>query len=199
MILIRPLVQRDRPADGARIGAKHSAPQAVAEDGHTRSRALFFRRIRSAQPRGHAQKMEEAARDIDGIDVLSESSASQREVIEEVRGGLAEDFMVLTEVDEIRTRRAGARQRRVWKFVLDEDQPIRLAIRERLEHGVIQHGEYRGRRNDPDAEHQHTDSRHRQMSLDLPHAAGDVRDHSLHGSAVPPHRAAMVRIVVSSS
>ena len=146
----RAIVQRQRGADRRRGASEAALPQAVADDGDPiGSRLVFPRGEGPADCRPDRENIEEARRHHSPLHVLGFATryraASQRPRPHRIEGAYAK-----AQILEV-----GLRE---WKLGLsllrlaapEEDEPLRVGKRHRVQHDTVDDGEHRGRPPDAD-------------------------------------------------
>ena len=144
---VRLAAERDRAADNRRIGGEAADPEAVGQERDTiAADRLLLRGERAADERRHAEHGEQVRRDARAVQPLGIAPAGEVEVGDGAhRGNAVEHLIARPPVVD-----AGHRARRAHDFALvrsaiDVDQPIRLAIWQRLQQDAVDDAEHRRR------------------------------------------------------
>ena len=153
---MRHAVQRDGAADDRGIAREAPLPQPVAEEGDAVVADLVLvLGERAADERRHPQHREQIGRHARPVQPLRLALAGQIEVGDGTqRGDVLEHVIARLEVVDVRHPDVRARQAALGRGAPDVHEPVRLAVRQRLQDDPVDDAEHRGGRADAERDGQ---------------------------------------------
>src|SRR5262245_36108049 len=152
------VIERDATADDVLLAAKPTLPQSVAKYGDTRAARRVFRggKVTPRRDRLHAERWQEACRDLATLDPFRLARAGQRPRSAIVSGYACQCLALLLPSEEVRSPGLLARIRPLRNF-FHPDEPFRVGIGQRSQYQSIDDAEDRRVRPDPERQRERRD------------------------------------------
>ena len=177
--LVRLAVEQDRAPDHARVTAKSTLPETVAEHhGEPTAGPIFFRREGAAVDRGGAKEAEEINADVGRRDLFGIRIACDVDHAEAIGRDILKSTCLTPPDIELRRRRGptGALGRDVEKH----HQPLGIRIRQRLQDDGVEDRKNRRVRADPEGQRGHGSKRESGRVAQEPEGLAQVLNECVH-------------------
>jgi hypothetical protein len=179
----RNAADHHRPSENARIAAVAAHPQGMRQQRHLRRAGPSFILGEPAPGcRRHLQHRGQRRRDVRAANALGLAIAGEGEVVTAIDGGAVERTRALrvVKVEPGGEPEAGGHVEAV-RAVIQLDQPIRLGIRQRVQHYALHDGEDRGVGADRERQRQHGGDGERRAACQSSQGVPQLLPDSVHG------------------